>query len=123
MSAFARIGAAEARACLAEARALGITGTFSHRGAAGVALKVLIIANKNVSSEQNGITTEQRALILKIPTQTGFAKPTTDVEPITPGDSFTYMSRVHYAVNPIEKNVYGTVYKVMFVEDKRLDIK
>lgn len=124
MSAFDQIGSAEAAAVLAEARAIGISGSFSHRGAVAVTLKALVMDTDLLIVEQPGINTEVRVLTLMIPTgQTGFSTPTVEAEPITPGDTWTFKGRVHYALSPIKKNIQSTVYTVKFAEQKRLDIR
>ncbi len=60
-------------------------------------------------------------MTLQVPTgQTGFAAPVDDTEPVTPGDTFTYLSRTYHVVPPIQKDRFGKTYTLRCVERKRL---
>ena len=122
MAAFNQIGSARARAKLAVAKAKGVSVQFSHRGAAAVSLYVNVKGQKTLKQREAGIgiEAELRVLVLEIPVQDNFAVSGNDVEPITPHDQITYLSRKYFVMEPIDKDDAGYVYTVSLAERKRL---
>ncbi|MCK6470418.1 MAG: hypothetical protein L6R28_01620 [Planctomycetes bacterium] len=121
MNAFDSIGTALARARAALLKSLGVTVTFSHRGAAGVALRAGIVSESTEGAASPGHFAEERVLELLVPAgQAGFAAPTGDAEPVVPGDSVQYRARTYHVAAPIAKDRYGRLYRLRCVERKRL---
>ena len=120
MAAFDQIGKALARAGENVARSLGVGVVFSHRGAAGISLKARLLLEEIASVTEGGVLTERRVLVLAVPTQAGFAVATNDTEPVTPGDTITYLGRTYHVLDPILKRANGHVYVLRCAERKRL---
>jgi hypothetical protein len=112
------IGRGLARANLAVARRIGISGLFSHASAAEVTLYANVLKDAIEQIETSAGLVEKRVLTLQIPVQTGFAYSSNEAEPISPGDRFTFNSREWFALQPIDKDATGRNYVVRFVEDK-----
>ena len=105
MGTYETLGSALAGVRRALAKRLGVNVGFSHRGAAAVTLRARVLEDGLVLSEQGGALVEERFVTLQVPTgQTGFAAPVDDTEPVTPGDSFTYLSRAYHVVPPVRKD-------------------
>jgi len=120
MSTFDDIGTAAASASKAVADALGIDITFSARSAAGVILRAILIDDSSAEVEVDGRIEIERMLTLEIPTQTGFVKATDGAEPIIPGDTITFLSRIYSVIAPIVTEGNRTVYIVRCVHHKAL---
>lgn len=130
MSASARIGAAEAAAILAEARAIGETITLTRPTIGDVDLYVLL--EENLGAETVGLfragggrRVQKGKLSITIPNQTGFAAAmTNDQRPIREGHriEFPVDSGRYFFVDPepesIRKASHGYVYHVQATEDK-----
>lgn len=121
MSAFTRIGAAQAAGVLAEAKAIGVTITISHRGAVAVTLYALIAKNEIGKVEDAGAVIETRVLQLIVPVQTGFATPSGEAEPVTPGDVVSYLSREYLVTDPVDADAEQCVYRLRCIEAKALN--
>ena len=120
MTAFANIGAAEANAEMATARAIGTTVALYHRGGTAVTLTCHVLGNRTEQIMEGGVVREARVLEIEIPIQTHFAVTADDTEPIVFGDKIIYGGRNHFVLDPIGKSPSGHVYTVKCAESKRL---
>lgn len=123
-----KIGAAEAKAILAEARALHPQITFTHRGEDAVDLYALVEDERIGGRRDGGRQASTGAMQLLIPNQTGFAaKMTSDERPVVSGDTIEYpkaSGRVFRVQdnNDIVPLSQGYVYRVLVHEAKTLAI-
>jgi hypothetical protein len=118
-----RIGQALARGKLAQARALGTTVLFCHRGGSAVTLYAEIPSTPSGADvdREGHVSTEERALRVRLPTgQPGFAAPIGGSEPVTPGDTLVYLGRTYYVREPIRTEAFGYVYALHAAERRRL---
>lgn len=114
------IGQADADAILAEAKAMGETISFSHRGAGASTLYALVLGESLNLDRAGGMLVQERQREFIIPVQTGFAVSADDTEPICAGDTITWKSKVYSVVDPIVKLDGERVYRVTTVQQKTL---
>lgn len=119
-SAFTQIGSARGAAKKAVAAALGVTASFQHRAVAAVDVLIKIVKRYSDMVEQNGRITERRLLVVEVPVQAGFARTESEGEPVTLGDTFTWLGRSWSVLDPIELDPAGYVYTLRLVEHKRV---
>jgi hypothetical protein len=126
MSVFTEVGNAESRATLAEAMAIGVSFTFTHRDNPSVTLYGLVL-DQSLASEYNGRgrLKEIGIIRLRIPVQTGFAVMTDNQRPVTKGDTIEYPIGSGRLFNvkgdeDIAQRANGYEYDVKFREDKTL---
>ena len=117
------IGKAIAAGLLAKARALGEQIVLYHRNNAAVTLYCIIPKKPGgMVGESDGLHLDDaRTIVVLVPTgQTGFAVPTAEAEPVSPGDYYTRRGRDHQILE-IELQDYGYTYQLKAVEKQRLD--
>jgi len=121
MSLYDQIGTAKAAAAKAVADALGETISFSHRGAAAVTLSAQVGPEKIDSVEEGGILTQTRIRTFRVPVQTNFSVTTDDTEPVAPGDTLTWDSKVYSVMSDgIVKERGDRIYVLTCIQRKRL---
>jgi hypothetical protein len=120
MSAFNAIGESIGRSKLGIAKALGVQMNFSHRGAAAQTLWVRILKTYTTVDESGGSQTEVRVIVVEIPVQDGFARATSEAEPLSPGDTLSWIGRTWFCTDRIDKQPAGYFYTAHFAERKRL---
>lgn len=124
MSVFSRVGAAEARAHLAEAKRgdRGIQFTFTHLDDAPVNLYGLRISEEIYSKRAKGQRAEMATLALSIPVQTGLLPQTDSARPIRFGDKIEWplsSGRILFVASvAIAENSNGYIFEVTCNEKK-----
>ena len=122
MSNFSDIGAAAAAGELAAASAVGVSVSFSHRGATAVNLYTRPTFRTDMKWDGDSLV-EIRVMELLVATgQTGFSAATGEQEPVGLGDEVTYLGRHYFVQAPIEPNAYGTVFKFPCEERKTISV-
>jgi hypothetical protein len=97
-----------------------ITVGFVHRGAASVNLTARLVEQSVRSVLKGGTVSAERTLVIKVALQTGFAVPTDESEPVTPGDLITYLGRTWVVQEPVTPDPANEVYTLVCVESKAL---
>ncbi len=125
MATYDDVGSAEAIATLAEAQAIGVSVSLTHRETAAVTLSALILKQGLSEERIRGVLREIGILVLRIPVQTGFAVMTDNARPITEGDQLEYpldSGRYFFVKSEedIEQGSNGYDFLVKFIEKKSL---
>lgn len=120
-SIYERLGIEKARTLYAVARAVGSTIEFKHLDKTCRTLYCVPLDEDVAVVEENGMQTETRTRIFRIPVQDGFDRTTNDMEPVVPGDLVKFNSRNYYVLQGgITKVSNDRIYEVQCIQRKRM---